>query len=513
MGETLATLLTTGFAISLPLSIFFPLYRIIAPVCAVLLLLQNRYGNGLIRFPGPFGATLTNFWRVRWVYQNGDKRPTIVGLHNEYGDVVRLGPKSLSFANPDAIEQIYGANAGMPKSKWYMAFEAHGKGEHKANIFSTRDIHWHARYRELVQYGFHIDHFGKKEGEIDDLIKRLLQIMDEKVGKPLDLPLTLQYFTFDAGGVFAFSRTYGFLREKLDIDGIIASVRSGSMHLNRLAQAPIFQMFMDQNPLAKYFGFVAPPMEFAKKYLPNDRIDKQLSQPPAKPQHYDILDAYISANQTNPGIVSRNEVVDLGLMVVVPASEAVRTAISVLVWQMLQNPAALVKLQTEIDATFKDRNAIPSWKVCSTQMPYLDACVKETFRIHSSTGFMLERVVPSGGAVICGEYVPAGTVVGCLQWVIHRHKPTFGEDIETFRPERWLEASKEQRAQMEEYLCPFGFGSRMCLGKDIGLFETYKMAATLFNRYKIKLQSPQKDMHITWGNIVSVDFEACLERR
>jgi hypothetical protein len=82
-------------------------------------------------------------------------------------------------------------------------------------------------------------HLASQEKQIDDLIKMLLRNLDEAAEKskgnaPVDLPLNLQYFTFDAGGVFAFSTPYGFLKKRLDIDGIIQSVRVGSVHLNRV---------------------------------------------------------------------------------------------------------------------------------------------------------------------------------------------------------------------------------------------------------------------------------------
>jgi cytochrome P450 len=151
---------------------------------------------------------------------------------------------------------------------------------------------------------------------------------------------------------------------------------------------------------------------------------------------------------------------------------------------MLKHPGALAKLHRELDVVLPDRNVIPSWDVVST-LPYLDACIKETFRIHPSTGFMMERVVPAGGAVINGSFVPQGTIVCCSSWVIHRHKPTYGEDIEVFRPERWLEAGAAQRKNMEQFLCPFGFESRLCLGREIGLFEVFKIGATLLRRYNV----------------------------
>ncbi|EED15773.1 cytochrome P450, putative [Talaromyces stipitatus ATCC 10500] len=481
--------------------------------------LNNRYNNGLIKYPGPFIASLTNMWRVRDAYVNGGKRPSYVTLHRVYGEVVRLGPKALSFASPAAVNDIYRPEKNMAKSGWYVAFEAHGKGRKKENIFSTRDIHWHARYRGLVSPGFKITNLAPKEKEVDELIKKLLRNLNDaarstdKSSSLIDLPLHLQYFTFDAGGVFAFSQPYGFLDQKTDLDGIIQSVRVGSTHLNRLAQAPLGQLLFDKNPLAVYFGFIAPPMAFAKKYLPTQRIEEQLNNPNAMGQHHDLLDQFLEAHKNSPDIVTRNEVVDLGLMVVVPASEAVRTAIAALIYHVLKVPEVLTKLRREIDSILTDRDLIPSWEVVSKQLPYLDACIKETFRIHPSTGFNMERIVPAGGAVIDGHFVPEDSIVSCSTWVIHRHKPTYGDDIETFRPERWLEATSEQRAEMERLLCPFGFESRLCLGREIGLFEVYKVSATLLREYDFTLEKPNEDMRITWGNIVSVDFNVWIKPR
>jgi cytochrome P450 len=64
---------------------------------------------------------------------------------------------------------------------------------------------------------------------------------------------------------------------------------------------------------------------------------------------------------------------------------------------MLKHPAAMARLQKEIDQVITDRSAIPDFATVSTKLPYLDACIKETFRIHPSTGFMMDRIVPAGG--------------------------------------------------------------------------------------------------------------------
>ena len=69
-------------------------------------------------------------------------------------------------------------------------------------------------------------------------------------------------------------------------------------------------------------------------------------------------------------------------------------------------------------------------------------------RIHPATGFILERLVPAGGTTLCGTYLPENTVVGVNSWVIHRNKDVFGTDVDVFRPERWIEGSPEQIAEM-----------------------------------------------------------------
>lgn len=42
------------------------------------------------------------------------------------------------------------------------------------------------------------------------------------------------------------------------------------------------------------------------------------------------------------------------------------------------------------------------------------------------------------------------TIIGANPWVIHRQKQIFGEDCETFRPERWLEGDRAQLGMYPE---------------------------------------------------------------
>ncbi len=154
------------------------------------------------------------------------------------------------------------------------------------------------------------------------------------------------------------------------------------------------------------------------------------------------------------------------------------------------------KLYAELDdkakaGYFEDNDiGLVTWAE-SQGLPYLDACIKESFRLHPAAGLPLERIVPPQGANIAGRFVEGGTVVGCSAWVIHRNKEVFGEDVEVFRPERWMvgEGEGEERRvkEMSGVMLQFGMGSRTCIGKNISLLEIYKLVPSFLRRFKVCL--------------------------
>ena len=53
-----------------------------------------------------------------------------------------------------------------------------------------------------------------------------------------------------------------------------------------------------------------------------------------------------------------------------------------------------------------------------------------------------------GGMTIDGIHLPAGTTLGTGAY-IHRFKDAFGPDAKEFRPERWIDATEEQKILYE----------------------------------------------------------------
>jgi len=78
--------------------------------------------------------------------------------------------------------------------------------------------------------------------------------------------------------------------------------------------------------------------------------------------------------------------------------------------------------------------------------------MKEAMRLHPAVMMPLPRLIPEGGAVLCGYRLPAGTEVGINAAVIHYNKEIYGEDAASFRPERWLDSNPEKIKVMDRML-------------------------------------------------------------
>jgi hypothetical protein len=96
------------------ISLLLKNWPLVIPVILVAYLAANYFNHGLNKYPGPLLAGLSDWWRFFVVY---GRRPDIthIKLHRQYGDIVRLGPNDLSFADPKAIKQIYALNKGFVK--------------------------------------------------------------------------------------------------------------------------------------------------------------------------------------------------------------------------------------------------------------------------------------------------------------------------------------------------------------------------------------------------------------
>jgi cytochrome P450 len=127
---------------------------------------------------------------------------------------------------------------------------------------------------------------------------------------------------------------------------------------------------------------------------------------------------------------------------------------------LLSHPDSLKRLRQELLEEDTRREGglsrpYPGWKeICD--LPYLDACINEGVRLHPPFCLPFERVVPKGGLMIGTTYFPENTVVGMNPYVINRHRPTFGDDADYWRPERWMVPDQHRRKLEQSVLTVSG---------------------------------------------------------
>lgn len=204
----------------------------------------------------------------------------------------------------------------------------------------------------------------------------------------------------------------------------------------------------------------------------------------------DLLTMFLKAQKARPDFMTDKRVLTMATSMAFAGSETTAISLASVFYHTMKNPACLRKLVDELKTAVNNGmienrpSGLVSWSE-SQMLPYLDACVKEAFRMHPAAGLPLERITPPAGAEICGQQIAGGTIVGCSAWVIHRRLEIFGEDADVYRPERWLDSDPEKVKEMNATMFHFGAGARTCIGKNISLMEIYKLVPSFLRRFEV----------------------------
>jgi cytochrome P450 len=130
--------------------------------------------------------------------------------------------------------------------------------------------------------------------------------------------------------------------------------------------------------------------------------------------------------------------------------------------------------QTKLRAELRNLSTSPDERFPSTRaldsLPILDAIITETLRLYSPNPGPWPRHHPTASCQINRYTIPARTTISTSSYTLHRNESVFPSP-EEWKPERWLEASSEQRAGMMKWFWAFGSGTRMCIGSNLALLS------------------------------------------
>ncbi|KAJ5692601.1 cytochrome P450 [Penicillium macrosclerotiorum] len=461
--------------------------------------LWNYFRSPLKSFPGPIPSSFTDIWRMQDVFR-GRCDITHNKLHRKHGTAVRMGPNLLSLSDPSLINLVYNTKSPWIKSNMYNVNDVLVGGNRLSNLFSSQDEKWHSTYIRPVKNLYSMSKVQDVETTMDITINLFFDKLRERfvrTDKPCEMSDWINFFAWDVMSQVTFSQDLGILEAGSDYKGFLGRSAKTLDYFAPICQVPILDMFLDKNPIAR----IGPPTfvwanifsleQLQKRYQENDPTGRA-----------DFLSKFLKIKEKNPELVDDNTVILYLLSNVLAGSDSTAGTMCAAIYHILKNPSVHKRLCDELHSANLSFPA--QWKEVQG-LTYLEAVMRETMRVNPGVGLILERVVPTGGLNLPdGRFVPEGTVVGMNPWVINQNEEVFGTNTEDFRPERWLqspdepdEAFQARFSKMKSTDFTFGAGSRACLGRYLSQLESFKLIATLFDTFDMKLPSPEHEWKLT----------------
>ncbi|KAK1450111.1 cytochrome P450 [Colletotrichum melonis] len=471
------------------------------------LLVYRAAFHRLNGFKGPFLARLSNLWITSRAVKELHMYTEVQQLHEQYGDIVRIGPTELSINNPKAVLPIHSNRSPCTKGPWY------GVLHPMYSLQLVRDKQEHAQRRKSWDRGFSSKALRDYEFRVADYTNQLLASIDKNKGKPFNISDWFNFYSFDVMGDLAFGKSFGMLKEGIKhyfMTSLHQDMQAIGMFSHMLWLFPIFKNTPILNENNKRFW----------KFV-TSQVDERIANPPDRPDVFSwILEEYQSLK--NPTWQDTLNLYGDAYLIIVAGSDTTAASLTCLFFELAQKPDVYQRLREEIDDYFA-QNEEPEHSALS-KLPYLQACIDETLRLHPPVPSGVQRMTPPEGIDIDGTFIPGDTIIQVPTHTMFRGKSQketvssstvvsadelrlsyktlladCGEkqiderlfpQANDFIPERWT--SRPDLAKDPAAFVPFGTGKYSCVGKQLGLMEIRYCASQIINRYDVAFAPGQK---------------------
>ncbi|KEY70331.1 hypothetical protein S7711_06807 [Stachybotrys chartarum IBT 7711] len=459
---------------------------------------------------GPWTAAWSSLWLLKRT-SNSTLFEELGDACDQYGPVVRVAPNYVILGDPFEIRRIWGVRSQFDRAVWYKGFRLDPPRDCTLSM-TDADVHTVLRSKLSPGYG------GKDvEGiheSIDNGVARFIRLIEEKYlstetqYRPVDFARKVQYMTLDIISDIAFGESFGFMDADEDLYGYVKTTEESVPMMQmfalipwliRLLQSPICKAMLPSERDAVGLG---PIMATAKRVV----AERYGSKPVTR---NDMLGSFVKHG------LGQSEAEAESLVQIIAGSDTTASALRTIMTHVATHPIVHGRLLAEIDAGVAEgRISSPITDSEARQLPYLQACIKEGFRVWPPITGIMPRV-SSSDASISGVHIPAGTNVGWSARAALQDKTVFGEDAEMYRPERWLTADAGQLQTMSNTvdLC-FGQGRWGCLGRPIALMELNKMVVELLRRFDFTVVNAERPLKNSFtGVLLQSDLNMRISRR
>ncbi|KAI0312016.1 cytochrome P450 [Amylostereum chailletii] len=486
-------------------------------------------------YPGPWMAQFSDMWLTRIAF-GGHRSEVVESLHDLYGPFVRIAPNHVSISAPEALEMVYGHGAGAPKTDFYEYYVAAS-----TSIVSARSRVVHARKRKIVSHVFSPRTISEFEPLISSHVAELLTQLDSICEKGrhgfegdestgwvssdgrvwLDIVPWLAYVVFDIIGDLAFGSPFGMVKAGKDVVAVAASNEKtmGSYGKDAAPTAtvdlPAIRLLRGRSDFNTVIGVIPIHWRpFIVRFVPwfsrghkcvaslagiaAISVSKRLADPESRP---DFLTRLLQGKDDEGNPLCAEELTAESMTLLTGGSDTIFNTLASIVHHIAANPRCQDTLRKELTGAIgADGDAVCSFADVKN-LSYLEACVNEAMRLHSTFGIGLPREVPEGGLTIRGHTLLPGTVVSVPTYTVHRDVNVWGLDAHEFRPEHWLEEGASTRAK---YFAPFSIGPRACVARNLAIMEVLIIIGSLVRRYDFVLEDPKAPIERHEGVVTAV---------
>ncbi|KAF2111803.1 cytochrome P450 [Lophiotrema nucula] len=462
------------------------------PFLVVIYLLQSyaRAWNRLRNFKGPWSAAFSYFFMARTA-ASGKMNLIYTEVNRRYGSLARVGPNDLMTDDPDIIRRMGAARSTYKRSEWYEAMRV---DPYVDSILSEMNVGIHDARRTKMAAAYQGKENPTLEPDIDvqiaafiDLIKKSYLSRGEIV-KPMDFGKKAQFFTLDVITKVAYGEAFGYLEKDQDLHEYLETTEALLPFITFFAVVPLANAILNRSWVKQKVGPGPDDKTGLGKLMGVARQVASERFGEGKKERQDMLGAFVRNG------ISQRQIESEILLQIIAGSDTTATSIRSTFLNLLTHPRVLIKLRRELDDAERDgKISNPITNAEAKTLPYLQAVVHEGLRIYPPFTGLIMKQVPPEGDTIKGQYIPGGTKIGHSTWAIQRRTDIYGEDVEVFRPERWIEADEERTMRMEQCLdLIFGYGRWGCLGKTVAWIELNKVFVELLRHFDFEILNPEK---------------------
>ncbi|KAL3845689.1 hypothetical protein ACJIZ3_003092 [Penstemon smallii] len=241
-------------------------------------------------------------------------------------------------------------------------------------------------------------------------------------------------------------------------------------------------------------GYVKEMKDLYKKLdrFNNYVIDDHLGRKEADKDHFvpkDVVDVLLQlAEDPNLEVkLTRDCIKALFQNLLAGGTDTSATTVEWTIHELIKQPRIIQKAKEELDRVIGRNRWVEENDF--SQLPYVEAIIKESFRLHPLATFLAPHYAIED-CNVAGYDISKGTTILINTWSIGRDPNSWSEP-EKFLPERFL--GKEIDILGSNFaLLPFGSGRRRCPGYKLGLKVVRTMLANLLHGFDWKLVEGMK---------------------